>query len=84
MESQLLSMTFIMFGMLSFAAYMILYTPTSTFSKWMVGINAVAGFVLLSSYLVGTFQQYSQYLAFLKAQEEMKEVKPKGEVAYVN
>ena len=70
MEAQLLSMTFILGGLIAFAVYLIVYGNINTFSKWMIGINAAAGFVLISSYLVGTFQQYSQYLVFLKAQQD--------------
>jgi len=76
-----------MFGMICFSVYLIIYGNMTAFSKWMVGINSGAGFLLITSYLVGTFQQYSQYLTFKKAQDEMNKPKEEEEekgVSYVN
>jgi len=62
MEASLMSMVFILLGLIVMAVYMIGFTEFATFMKVMVGINTVAGFIFLWSYLVTTYQQYLSYL----------------------
>lgn len=61
-EASMMSMVFILLGLIVMAVYMIFFTDFTTFMKVMVGINTVAGFVFLWSYLVTTYQQYLSYL----------------------
>jgi len=61
-EASMMSMVFILLGLIVMAVYMIFFTDFTTFMKVMVGINTVAGFIFLWSYLVTTYQQYLSYL----------------------
>jgi hypothetical protein len=61
-EASMMSMVFILTGLIVMAVYMIFFTEFTTFMKVMVGINTVAGFIFLWSYLVTTYQQYLSYL----------------------
>jgi len=70
-EASLMSMLFILIGLIVMAVYMIFFTEFETFMKVMVGVNTVAGFIFLWSYLVTTYQQY---LSYLEASEVMGEV----------
>jgi len=62
-EASLLSMSFILLSMLVAAIYAIFFTDLSLFVKIMTGVNAVAAFFFLSSFIITTFQQYQSYLA---------------------
>ncbi len=70
-EASLMSMLFILVGMLVMAVYMIFFTNFNLFMKIMVGINSIAGFVFLWSYLVTTYQQYTSYLEAAGVMEEV-------------
>ena len=70
-EASLMSMLFILIGMLVMAVYMIFFTEFTLFMKIMVGVNSVAGFIFLWSYLVTTYQQYTSYLEAAGVMEEV-------------
>ena len=61
-ESSMMSVIFILLGLIAIAIYSIFFTETAVFMKVMVAINCVAGFIFLSSMLVTTYQQYLSYL----------------------
>lgn len=69
MESELLSLTFILFGLIITGVYIIFFVNISLFMKIMTGINVGAGFVFLSSRLVTSFQQYKQLLIVMEVSE---------------
>ena len=72
-EASLLSMAFILVGLLLSTVYMTFFvTGLQTWYKVTLIINMIAGFVFLSSFLVTTFQQYKSYLKAREFQEEMK------------
>lgn len=73
MEASLMAMVFIMAGTIIFSVYLVFWTEMTMFSRIMIGVNALAGFVFLASYLVTTFQQYQQYLAVIEAQNQTLE-----------
>ena len=70
MESELLSIVFILVGMAVFAIYLIVVMQSAVFYKIMIGFNSAAGFVFLSSRLVTSFQQYQSYLAATGVMED--------------
>ena len=62
MEASMLSMVFILAGIIVFAVLYITGGGGTTWMKIMAGVNALAAFVMLGSYIVTTFQQYHSYL----------------------
>ena len=58
MEASLLSMFFLLIGLLVFGVYFVGFTNFSWIAKTMTGFNTLCGFIFLFSYLVTTFQQY--------------------------
>ena len=64
-ESSLLSMTFILIGIMIMTVVTIFGTDLSLFIKIMAGTNGIAAFLFLSSHLITTFQQYQAYLSIM-------------------
>lgn len=64
-ESSLLSIAFILIGIIIMTIVTILGTDFSLFIKIMAGVNGVAAFLFLSSHLITTFQQYQAYLSIM-------------------
>ena len=64
-ESSLLSMTFILIGIMVMTIVTIFGTDLSLFIKIMAGVNGIAAFLFLSSHLITTFQQYQAYLSIM-------------------
>lgn len=65
MEAQMMSMIFIMLGLLFMTIYLPFFTDMSLLLKIGTIVNCLAGFVFLSSYLTMTYQQYVSYLAIM-------------------
>lgn len=61
-EATMLSLVFILIGIITTSIYSVLYMGLTPFMKVMVVINAMAGFIFLSSSLVTSYQQYKNYL----------------------
>jgi hypothetical protein len=62
MEATMMSMLVILIGLLFGAGYTLFFTSASLLVKIMVGVNAIAGFTMLTSYLVTAFIQYKTYM----------------------
>ena len=58
MEASLLSMFFLLIGLLFFGVYFVGFSNFSVMAKITTGFNTVCGFIFLFSYLVTTFSQY--------------------------
>lgn len=69
-EAEMMSIACILLGLFVMAVYTIFFTLVSGYIKFLIGFNAVAGFVLLSSRLITSFQQYQTYLASMGFLEE--------------
>ena len=72
-EASMMSMTFILIGLMLTGIYMTFFIHT--FPLWYkitILINVVAGFAFLGSMLVTTFQQYQSYISALDFQKELK------------
>lgn len=61
-ESEMMSLTFILFGIIIMSIYAIIYVDLSLFVKIMTIINMIAAFIFLSSRLVTSYQQYYNYM----------------------
>ena len=57
-EASLLSMFFLLIGMMAFTIYVAFFSDFGIWMKIMTVFNGVCGFIFLFSYLVTTFQQY--------------------------
>ena len=64
-ESSLLSVSFILAGIMIMTIVTIFGTDFSLFVKILAGVNGVAALLFLSSHLVTTFQQYQAYLSIM-------------------
>jgi len=69
-EAAMLSMIFIILGLIVMAIYMPFQQGLSLFLKIFLPFNSLCGVFLLSSFLVTTFQQYQSYLAVMGLMEE--------------
>ena len=58
MEASMLSMLFLLIGMMLMGVYTIAFTTFSWWFKGMTTFNVLCGFIFLFSYLITTFQQY--------------------------
>ncbi len=68
-EASLLSISFILIGLITMAIYTVTFTELSGWAKFMISFNMFWGFIFLSSFLVTTYQQYVSYLETAKALE---------------
>lgn len=71
LEAAMMSMVFILFGLITSAVYTIGFTDFSIWIKGIVGINVVAGLFYMISGLTTTYQQYKTYIEALNIQEEL-------------
>jgi len=87
-EGSMLSMLFIMIGLIIMAVYSIFYTDVSLFMKIMIGINGFFGVLFMWSFLVTTFQQYKNYIDLVGIQkiikEKTEEIKSEEKLDYEN
>jgi hypothetical protein len=75
LEASMLSMVFILAGMMVTIFYMAVYIAFPLWYKIVIIINLLAGLVFISSFIVTTFQQYQSYLDAVGFQEELKGIK---------
>ncbi len=83
MESSMLSQGLLLIGLTIMAILMIWTSSTrSTFTTIMIVFNLCAAWLLMSSYLVTTYQQYNQYMeaAGYDPQAEKAKVKASGNI----
>jgi len=64
-EAGMMSMIFIMLGLLFILIYLPFFTATPLILKIGTVVNCIAGFIFLSSYLANSYQQYVSYLAIM-------------------
>jgi hypothetical protein len=82
MEAGMLSQFLLIIGLTIMMLYMIFTKQTSGFYKFMVIFNLACGWVLISSYLVTTYQQYTSYMEALgiDPEEEKKRIRQRGNI----
>jgi hypothetical protein len=82
LESAMLSQALLAIGMILMGIYLVIYGEHTWFFKATLILNLICGFVLMSSYLVTTFQQYQNHMDVmgLDADAERKAIKAKGNI----
>jgi len=78
-EASLLSISFILIGLIAMAIYTITFMEVSGWAKFMITFNMFWGFIFLSSFLVTNYQQYVSYMQTVKIMNEFKDL-PEDEV----
>jgi len=71
-EASLLSICFILIGLIAMAIYTVTFLEMGWWPKSMIIFNTFWGFVFLSSFLVTNYQQYVSYLQTEKIMDELK------------
>ena len=71
-EASMLSMAFILVGLILTISYFVIYFSFPIWYKIVLAINGVAGFVFISSFLVTAYQQYKTYMIALNFQKELE------------
>lgn len=82
MESALLSQSLLLIGMTIMVVYMALFGQGSIAYKILIIFNILCGWVLISSYIVTTYQQYLSYMqaAEIDPQAHKAEIKKNGNI----
>ncbi len=69
-EASMLSMTFILIGLITTGIYMLIYADFRLWYKIFLIVNIIAGIIFISSYITTTFQQYKTYMEVRNFQEK--------------
>ena len=77
-ESSILSMFFIMVGMIAFTIYLVFLTEFSLMFKILTAFNSFFGIIFMLSYLVTTYQQYISYMETQTVMEDILKASPGG------
>lgn len=72
LEASMMAGAFMLIGVCLTILYMILYGEYTTWFKILLGLNGIAGFIILAGFIVTTFQQYSALMEAKSFQEEAK------------
>lgn len=76
MEAGLLSMFFILVGMLAFTVYVIFFAAFSIWFKILTAFNSFWGLVFMVSFLVSQYQSYVTYMQTVEALKTMNPENP--------
>ena len=71
-EASLLSISFILIGLIAMAIYTVTFMEVSGWAKFMITFNMFWGFIFLSSFLVTNYQQYVSYMQAAKVMKEFE------------
>lgn len=82
MEASMLSQFLLLIGLSIMVLYLIFSRQVSGFYKFMVIFNLLCGWLLISSYLVTTYQQYVSYAGAIgyDPQGEREAIKKRGNI----
>jgi len=82
MESSMLSQFLLIIGLTIMVLFMIFSRQTTGFYKFLIIFNLLCGWLLISSYLVTTYQQYTSFMGAMgyDPQAERAAVKRKGNI----
>lgn len=82
MESSMMSQFLLLIGLSIMVVYMSIYNQGAIFYKIVLIFNLVCGWILISSYLVTTYQQYTSYMSALNIDpaEEKRKVRARGNI----
>jgi len=70
-EASLLSISFILMGLIAMAIYTVTFMDVGGWAKFMITFNMFWGFIFLTSFLVTNYQQYVAYLQTAKLMDEL-------------
>jgi len=70
-EASLLSISFILIGLIAMAIYTVTFMEVGGWAKFMITFNMFWGFIFLTSFLVTNYQQYVAYLQTSKLMDEL-------------
>jgi len=82
-ESSILSMFFIMVGMVAFTVYLVFLAEFTLTFKILTAFNSFFGVVFMLSYLVTTYQQYVSYMETQEVMVNILENSPNGNAEIV-
>lgn len=82
MESSMLSQFLLLIGLSIMVCFMVFSKQMTGFYKFMVIFNLLAGWLLITSYLITTYQQYTNYAEAIgyNPQAEKAAIKKKGNI----
>jgi len=82
MEAGMMSQFLLIIGLTIMMVYLLFSQQTTGLYKFMVLFNLACGWVLISSYLVTTYQQYTSYMGAMNfdPEEEKRLVKQRGNI----
>jgi len=69
LESSLLSLYFIMWGMVLMLIYIVFFMSMDLIFKLLISFNLCCGFALMTTNLIG---QYQSYVTYMQVTEDMK------------
>jgi hypothetical protein len=77
-EASILSMFFIMIGLIAFTIYLIFLTDFGIIFKILTAFNTIFGIIFMLSYLATTYQQYISYMETQSAIGSLLQASPQG------
>jgi hypothetical protein len=82
LESSMISMSFIMVGMIIMVIYLIIYGQMGLFYKCLIVFNLLCGFIFISSFLVTTYHQYISFMEIsgIDPDKHKEEIKKRGNI----
>ena len=82
MEAGMMSQFLLLMGLTLMMFFMLFFQPGSWWYKGLIIFNMACGWLLIGSYLVTTYQQYTSYMEAMEIDpdEEKKKVKRKGNI----
>jgi len=82
MEASMMSQFLLIIGLSIMVLYIIFSKQVSGFYKFVVIFNLICGWVLISSYLVTTYQQYTNFMEAMgfDPQAEKAEIRKRGNI----
>jgi len=82
LEASMLSLTFLMVGMILYSIYLAIYGGMNIWMKVFIIFNSICGMVLMSTYLITNFQQYKNFMDTMgiDSEHEKKKIKERGNI----
>jgi Zn-dependent protease with chaperone function len=82
LEASMISMTFIMIGMIIMVIYLIIYAQMGLFYKGLIVFNLLCAFIFISSFLITTYHQYISFMEIsgIDPDKHKEEIKKRGNI----
>jgi len=82
LEASMLSLTFLMVGMILYSIYLAIYGGMNIWMKVFIIFNSICGMILMSTYLITNFQQYKNFMDTMGIDSEHEKKKIKERYYY--